>query len=397
MNEKWLQDIRNRMNNYETDAPEGLWEDVRCKLNPVQPSTPMVLRHIWIGCSACVAAIILCVFLLQKQDVIVPADEHPADIVVSLPALDSQPEPAGERLHTTVPNPILAVANSYLETDGYQSDIHEGSIVTAPEELEIHTDTVIVSSENIQRKNTGSSYYTQLPRKRNGKKDPDSRWSVGISTSGSLNASSSMLATAIPVAGLGPDNSIWEDDPLLGIAVYNQGKSVKYDIHHRLPVRLGLSVQHELSDRLSLETGLTYTRLVSDIVEGTVHHNVNSEQQLNYIGIPANVKYRVCSLGLISIYASSGVLLEKMVAGNMVNNYTLNGQSQDSQKSSINDKPYQCSVNTAMGVQCHLLSGLSLYVEPGLSYYFNDGSSLETIYKEKPLNFNLNMGLRFNL
>lgn len=36
-----------------------------------------------------------------------------------------------------------------------------------------------------------------------------------------------------------------------------------------------------------------------------------------------------------------------------------------------------------------------MYVEPGISYYFDDGSPISTIYKEKPVNFNLNLGLRF--
>ena len=38
-----------------------------------------------------------------------------------------------------------------------------------------------------------------------------------------------------------------------------------------------------------------------------------------------------------------------------------------------------------------------IYAEPGVAYYFDNESSLPTIYQEKPFNFNLNMGLRFNL
>ena len=40
---------------------------------------------------------------------------------------------------------------------------------------------------------------------------------------------------------------------------------------------------------------------------------------------------------------------------------------------------------------------LSIYAEPGVAYYFDNKSSLRTIYQEKPFNFNLNLGLRFNL
>lgn len=48
-------------------------------------------------------------------------------------------------------------------------------------------------------------------------------------------------------------------------------------------------------------------------------------------------------------------------------------------------------------MQFNLSSVVGLYVEPGVSYYFDNGSSVSNIYKEKPLNFNLEFGLRFSL
>ena len=38
---------------------------------------------------------------------------------------------------------------------------------------------------------------------------------------------------------------------------------------------------------------------------------------------------------------------------------------------------------------------MSLFAEIGAGYYFNDGSGIQTIYKEKPLYFNTNVGIRF--
>ena len=55
----------------------------------------------------------------------------------------------------------------------------------------------------------------------------------------------------------------------------------------------------------------------------------------------------------------------------------------------------QWSANASLGVQCNLVNTMSIFVEPGVSYYFNDGTNIRTIYKEKPLNFNLNLGIRF--
>ena len=39
----------------------------------------------------------------------------------------------------------------------------------------------------------------------------------------------------------------------------------------------------------------------------------------------------------------------------------------------------------------------SLYAEPMLSYYFDNGSQISTIYQEKPFNYGFNIGLRFNI
>ena len=46
------------------------------------------------------------------------------------------------------------------------------------------------------------------------------------------------------------------------------------------------------------------------------------------------------------------------------------------------------------------LNGGSMRYSPnmaGINFNFDNKSSLPTIYQEKPFNFNINMGLRFNL
>ena len=37
------------------------------------------------------------------------------------------------------------------------------------------------------------------------------------------------------------------------------------------------------------------------------------------------------------------------------------------------------------------------YAEPGVVYYFDDGSNVNTIRKEHPFNFNIQLGVRFTL
>ena len=38
-----------------------------------------------------------------------------------------------------------------------------------------------------------------------------------------------------------------------------------------------------------------------------------------------------------------------------------------------------------------------LYAEPGVKYYFDNGSRVVNFFKDKPLNLNLQVGLRLNI
>lgn len=44
----------------------------------------------------------------------------------------------------------------------------------------------------------------------------------------------------------------------------------------------------------------------------------------------------------------------------------------------------QLSVMGAVGAQYNISNRVGIYVEPGVSYFFDDGSPIETIRKENP-------------
>ena len=146
-----------------------------------------------------------------------------------------------------------------------------------------------------------------------------------------------------------------------------------------------------------METGLTYTRLSADLKEGSASYYFDGEQKLHYIGVPLNVKYRVLARKAFSLYGSAGVLTEKRVYGSLDKNYVVDNVSNRQESERINSRPWQISVNAAVGVQYQFVKCAAVYAEPGVSYYFNDGSQVKTIYKQKPFNFNFNLGLRFIL
>lgn len=80
---------------------------------------------------------------------------------------------------------------------------------------------------------------------------------------------------------------------------------------------------------------------------------------------------------------------------NFIKSYFLDNQFAQTERESLKINSLQWSVNVATGVQYNFSSLIGVYAEPGISYYFDNNSPVETIYKDKPLNFNLNVGVRF--
>jgi hypothetical protein len=45
----------------------------------------------------------------------------------------------------------------------------------------------------------------------------------------------------------------------------------------------------------------------------------------------------------------------------------------------------------------HIIPQLSLYTEPGVRHYMDNGSTINNYFKDKPTSFYLQLGLRFDL
>ena len=179
--------------------------------------------------------------------------------------------------------------------------------------------------------------------------------------------------------------------------VNNVELPVEENIHHRQPVRVGMSVRYPLDGRWSMESGLQYSRLTAQITRSSAGKGSRTDQELNYLGVPLSVSYLLAGGKHLSVYASAGGTVEKMVQGKRSTKEVTGSTEGPAQTESVSIKPLQWSVNGAVGAEYHLNQTLSLYAEPGISYHFDNHSSIPTYYQEKPLGFSLNLGLRINL
>ncbi len=168
-------------------------------------------------------------------------------------------------------------------------------------------------------------------------------------------------------------------------------------VKHRQPVRVGMSVRLRLTDRLGVETGMNYSYLSSDIGSGDDEGGFRTEQKLHYVGVPLGFNYGIWNTDFLEVYASAGAMAEFCVAGHSATEYVSDKTVVRRTETDVKDSRPQWSVNAAAGVQYNFNDVIGIYVEPGVSYYFNNGSSVTTIYKDKPFNFNLNLGLRFTV
>lgn len=157
---------------------------------------------------------------------------------------------------------------------------------------------------------------------------------------------------------------------------------------HYQPIAFGLSVSYPLSTKWLLSTGVTYTRLRSDFTSIIKGSSISQEQTLHYLGIPLNAQYRLFHRGGLNIYLSGGAEADY----NLKAHLTCESVTQH-----IDRDRWQFSVQGGVGLQYDILPQLGLYAEPGVKYYFDNGSRLRNFFKDKPTSFNLQVGLRLNI
>lgn len=192
-------------------------------------------------------------------------------------------------------------------------------------------------------------------------------------------------------------------DKLVQFNNLSEGKDAQSDIKYRMPVTFGASLRFDLSDDWAVETGVTYTQLSSETRSGTEKNNYGWEEKLHYVGIPLKVNRNIWSNKRFEVYASAGGAVEKCVSGkrSIIGSVSTSNAGKDEQFSggeeNVKVKPLQWSLSAAAGAQFKITEKLGIYAEPGVVYYFDDGSNVNTIRKEHPFNFNIQLGVRFTL
>lgn len=425
MKTNWQKDIHDRLGSYEKDAPEGLWEGISRrmpKLNdggmltdkPQRTAKFRMWRVAGVAAAASVALVIGYNFLGNdvQDNINIPTNttNHHNMLASNKKPLGNEPTDICAEQATHSADDLLSEQSKLANASTEQPTLASASTETNVKEIGSKEENSKKENKQTETKPAKREDSYVLPHnpdnnllafndmtERRGDEDAPSRWSVSTGAMGGLGASGTTTAYGDYLVLSCPGGADTKDSPMLDMSSVNRDVETKTEYEHHLPIRIGLSVAYALTDRLSISSGLTYTRLASDIKDASRESKYIGEQRLHYVGIPVNVSYKVASFRWLGLYGTAGVLAEKCVSGTTDEGYVENNTMKYTNTHDISSKPLQMSVNAGVGIQFDLIDNVGIYAEPGLSYYFDDGSALQTIYKEKPLNFNLNVGVRFKL
>lgn len=483
MSNRWSEDLRRRMERYEVDAPDGLFDDIMNALpeatapastmsgeepdtalqpssgQPLEPEQPQSAGRIvplWrhrAAVAAAVAAIVLLGITLWRAPIAEPSLQIQSGELLATDSgiISSSVQPTLEQeelLAEKLPTEILPTEDraSRAPSSGKMVQRQPVEAITADE-------TATQSEPTLQAQPTEQAQQPAQEQSANVNTDVNARADADPATEGETNRTSEQAAKRATQKNQ-PRQRIYAAQPpqrtiarvrrgasaqsrvaanlftsgfsggsrgsmsqqlfslnsaLFGSRVQADGdntdemllpdasRTISRDVHHHQPLRAGVSLRFAVAPRWSVESGLQYAKLVSELSSGSKSRYYDERISLHYIGLPLSAAYNVWESRALTLYVTAGGMVEKCVSGSLRTNYIIDGEQSRRSNADVMVDELQWSISAGVGVQVNLSPTVGLYAEPGVGYWFDNGNDLQTIYHDRPLNFNLNLGLRFTL
>ncbi len=166
---------------------------------------------------------------------------------------------------------------------------------------------------------------------------------------------------------------------------------------HHLPLSIGLGLTWTVHGNWKLESGAIYTYLSSSSTATAGMSETVIKQQLHYVGIPLNLSYYFASSRACGFYARAGATLERGVYGTQKMTMKTAGTPSGSQTEKVKFEGFLGSVGASVGAELRLGRTVSLYIEPGVSHFYQIEPQPANYYTDNNFAFTLRGGLRFSL
>lgn len=377
----WTDKLKTRLEGHEMTPPSDLWTGINEQMGfaaqPARASVVAIWR--WATVAAVVLALVgfFALYENNEADYSIPNELITEEAIIPKTMEETiiEKQPIAKKQHNIIPQvkPLESVGVTIVEEN---FDVVE---ITAVQQEK--------SQKRPTTKEVVETYHHNVPIQQPKAKSKKQRLSVALNASGGLSNSKTESMHVEPVYGAAPGtppHRMYYLGDVFEPKKVQERKASK----HAFPIRLGIKLSYPLNDRLSLQSGVGYTLLKSDLS----YSSMQIGQQLHYIGVPLGLRYQLWNSGRFSLYGAVGAMLEKCVK----NSSEL--PSAFTYAALINtEKPWQCSLNAALGAEYRLDKAIGIYLEPGVGYFFEDGTSVEHYYTEHPLVPSLEIGLRWNM
>lgn len=406
----WEDAIQSKLEDFEVDTLPDDWEAIADRLEP-RASIPLrrTLRY-W------VAAAVISLLILSGGIYVYDTRTTDLPVAQKITSKDKREPQAVESpkvpVETPSESPVL-VASARQATPPTQrkrvapttSAFSVKKAMPKPEEAQAPVAAMVVEEEERTEPQTKasetkavsvveqSSYIADAtPVVKKKKSKERSKWSFGMGGGSFSVGADNMLPQYVT------NSSLLRNENLSALNAFNAGNFdlAKTDVRHKTPIGFGLSVSRYLNKRFALQTGLTYSYLRSEWSTNNTYH-VDNEQRLHFIGIPLSLSYKIAEWNRFVFYTSAGAMTEVNVAGKRHMKLYSDEVKIMSSSEHVRMKEWLWSVNARAGVSYPIVRFISAFAEVGASYYFDNGSEIETIHSEKPFNVSLQFGFRFGL
>ncbi|MCD8289874.1 MAG: PorT family protein [Prevotella sp.] len=440
MEKQWIYKLRKRFSNRKIAAPERLWDGIEAAMSRQNVVVSRVgkknktvrIISIWlktVGVAAACLILIFSIWWLTSTHIWEQTESNKniaENVNTSVVSDKNGSVPTEITSHDDVPqglfNQVKARLSSLVSKDNVQETVSgiesETDMLTEDITKEDESNNKIndggnkSSKEwqgNIKNNNNGyhskenyrnenNSSYIAQNHSTSHSKNKKNNVEFGLYGAGSTFAGNSSGNYGLSYAS----TTMMSDKNMLRVSNLERSNVSESDenevnVKHRFPLKVGISVRFKLTDRWGIETGMVYSYHSSDIMSGDEYSGYKTVRKLHYVGVPINFNYDIWKNDYLNIYAKCGGMAEFCVSGHATTDYITGNTVTDTSEESVREKRPQWSVDLTPGIQYNFNNTIGVYAEPGIAYYFDNGSGMNTIYKDKKININLNIGLRLTI
>lgn len=400
--------IQEKLKDHETEVPVGLWESIEKELPRKKVfSLPVFIRYAAACIIVAVCSVTAYLFLEQSDKIQIVQNRHSAIPQQQPPKTE---EPNIQEAKVSLPHkPLITQSKTTTEKEkNVQKELSENVVINEfitqqpnnqgkEEKLSKTFPSVVKKANNEKKRHPDNISEEEYNRKL---KEFEQAGQKEVLTETNFNSQKRngfslglLAANALPGSKNTNNQPLTRSSSIMGdeLSLFSTPEPLKFT--HKTPISVGLTIEKHLGKHWGVESGIVYTLLRSDYKTQSLSQE--GKQELHYIGIPLQAIYRFARAGNFSFYAAAGPKIDFNVSGRRTET-ARNGIASSNGTEDIRDKKPQWSLQLRAGAAYAFIPQLELYAEPSMAYYINNKSDIPDLWKDKPLNFIFQVGLRTN-